>query len=79
MKDTITTNAPIPGWDCTWVGEGEGSVPGHYTCTPSDDYIRERAYFRFVTQSPPGATPFANWITAEEDFIVAGGNELPPL
>lgn len=73
MKQTIIATEPITGWDCT---EGD---EGLFVCTPSDDYIRHRAYFRFVTQSPPGSTPFAYWITAESDFIAARGNDLTPL
>lgn len=86
-KLTIATDAPIPGWEC-WPDPADIQERTVWVCTPSDDYIRERAYFRFVTQSPPGASDFANWITAEEDFIwitaeedfiVARGNGLPPL
>lgn len=75
-KSTITTSAPIPGWDCTPFFSSSEQL---FTCSPSDDYIRHRAYFRFVTQSPPGSDPFGNWITAEFDFIAARGNDLPPL
>jgi hypothetical protein len=68
-KNTIAVAAPIPGWDCTLETSGdEGQV---WICTPSDEWIRKRAYFRFVTQNPPGASPFAYWITAEADFITA--------
>lgn len=73
MKDTIVSPNPIVGWDCT------PDIDGGFVCSPSDGYIRERAYFRFVTQNPPGSDAFANWITAEADFIAARGNELPPL
>lgn len=76
-KQTITTTAPIVGWDCVEDGTIEGQP--RFICTPSDDYIRHRAFFRSVTQNPPGATPFAYWITAEADFLAAGGNDLPPL
>ncbi len=76
FKMSITIDHPIEGWDCAQIAT-EGEIM--FQCSPSDDYIRERAYFRFVTQTPPGATPFANWITAEEDFIAARGNDLPPL
>lgn len=77
FKMSITFPTPIVGWDCTPI-----TLPGEkemFQCSPSDEYIRERAFFRFVTETPPGATPFANWITAEEDFIEARGNDLPPL
>ena len=77
MKPTILTNAPIVGWDCTPAGTIEGEQT--YVCTPSDEYIRVRAYFRYVTQTPPGSDAFANWITAENDFIAAGGNDIEPL
>jgi hypothetical protein len=74
FKMTILAPAPIVGWDCRMVTDDEeGNM---YQCSPSDEYIRDRAYYRFVTQTPPGATPFANWITAEMDFITAGGNNL---
>lgn len=77
FKMTIATTGPIPGWDCNLEEVGdEGPL---WVCSPSDEYIRERAYFRFVTQTPPGASPFANWIIAEQDFIDAGGNDLPAL
>lgn len=72
MKQTIVTDAPITGWDCT-------EEDGLFVCTPSDDYIRHRAYFRWVTSSPADSTPFAYWITAEADFIAARGNDLSPL
>jgi hypothetical protein len=76
FKMTTLAPATIVGWDCTPITfEGEPM----FECSPSDEYIRDRAYFRFVTQTPPGATPFANWITAEEDFIAVGGNNLPAL
>lgn len=76
FKMTTLAPAPIVGWDCTPIMfEGEPM----FECSPSDEYIRVRAYFRYVTQSPAGATPFANWITAEEDFITADGDILPPL
>lgn len=77
MKDIITTSAPIPGWDCTETTSTGGEIL--FTCSPSDDYIRHRAYLRLVTQSPAGSTPFAYWITAESDFIAARGNDLTPL
>lgn len=75
MKDTILSAEPIIGWDCT----REPLNDGPWVCSPSDEYIRERAYFRFVTQNPPGSDAFANWITAEADFIAARGNDLTPL
>lgn len=73
-KDTIISPARIIGWDCTPEPEGGGFI-----CSPSDEYIRDRAYFRYVTQNPPGSDAFANWITAEADFIAARGNVLPSL
>lgn len=77
FKMSITHPTPIVGWDCTPI-----TLPGEkemFQCSPSDEYIRVRAYFRYVTQDPPGATDYANWITGEEDFIEAGGNNLPSL
>ena len=73
MKMTILSVVEIAGWDCT------PDVAGLFVCSPSDEYIRERAYFRFVTQNPPGSDAFANWITAEADFIAAKGNDLTAL
>lgn len=74
MKAAILSPVVIAGWDCTPDG---GLLL--FICSPSDEYIRERAYFRFVTQNPPGSDAFANWITAEADFIAARGNDLTPL
>ena len=78
-KQTITNPIPIDGWDCVLDPDVLFDGQEGFLCTPSDEYIRERAYFRFVTQSPPGSTPFAYWITAESDFIAAKGNDLPAL
>lgn len=78
-KQTITNLIPIDGWDCVLGPDVLFDGQPGYICSPSDEYIRERAYFRFVTQSPPDSTPFAYWITAESDFIAAKGNDLTPL
>lgn len=81
FKETVATSDPVPGWDFTLVSEGdEGRV---FACTPPDDWIREAAYFRFVDQDTPGASPFANWITAEENFLIVWtqfgiNNGVPP-
>jgi hypothetical protein len=77
-KQTILTTAPIEGWFCMLEPTSNISEP-IFKCTPSDEYIRVRAYFRSDTQSPPDSTPFAYWITAESDFIAAKGNDLTPL
>lgn len=73
-KQTIFSPTPIIGWDCTPTASGEAFI-----CSPSDEYIRVRAYFRFVDQQPPGSDAFANWVTAENDFIAAQGNDLPAI
>jgi hypothetical protein len=70
-KQTIISPVEITGWDCAPTAGGEAFI-----CTPSDEYIRDRAYFRYVVQNPPGSDAYANWITAENDFIAARGNDL---